>query len=514
MPARVRSCESEIVGVLKGLGFSEEDFSKQTDTLSGGQKTRVSLGKLLLTRPDILLLDEPTNHLDLNSIAWLETFLMNYPGAVFIVSHDRYFLNRVVTKVIEIERGEVRMYLGNYKAYSAKKQQIRDAQLKEYLNQQREIRHQQAVIEKLKSFNREKSIRRAESREKMLEKLTPVEKPAEAAKEIHFTLEPSCISGNDVLTVEHLSKRFGSQLLFDDVDFEIKRGEHVAVIGDNGTGKTTLLKILNQVISADKGAFTLGTKVKIGYYDQEHHVLHDEKTIFDEISDDYPRLNNTQIRNTLAAFQFTGDDVFKEIRTLSGGEKGRVSLAKLMLSEANFLILDEPTNHLDITSKEILEEALNNYSGTVLYVSHDRYFINQTASRILELVNCTFVNYIGNYDYYLEKKEELTRAYASSSPQSASGTAQSSPAPQASESKLSWQEQKEQQAKERKRKNDLKKAEDEISRLEDRNAAIDHEMTLEEVYSNSVRCQELTTERAENEARLEELYELWETLAE
>ena len=439
---------------------------------------------------------------------------MNYPGAVFIVSHDRYFLNRVVTKVIEIERGEVRMYLGNYKAYSAKKQQIRDAQLKEYLNQQREIRHQQAVIEKLKSFNREKSIRRAESREKMLEKLTPVEKPAEAAKEIHFTLEPSCISGNDVLTVEHLSKRFGSQLLFDDADFEIKRGEHVAVIGDNGTGKTTLLKILNQVISADKGAFPLGTKVKSGYYDQEHHVLHDEKTIFDEISDDYPRLNNTQIRNTLAAFQFTGDDVFKEIRTLSGGEKGRVSLAKLMLSEANFLILDEPTNHLDITSKEILEEALNNYSGTVLYVSHDRYFINQTASRILELVNCTFVNYIGNYDYYLEKKEELTRAYASSSPQSASETAQSSPAPQASESKLSWQEQKEQQAKERKRKNDLKKAEDEISRLEDRNAAIDHEMTLEEVYSNSVRCQELTTERAENEARLEELYELWETLAE
>ena len=508
------ACESEIVGVLKGLGFSEEDFSKQTDTLSGGQKTRVSLGKLLLTRPDILLLDEPTNHLDLNSIAWLETFLMNYPGAVFIVSHDRYFLNRVVTKVIEIERGEVRMYLGNYKAYSAKKQQIRDAQLKEYLNQQREIRHQQAVIEKLKSFNREKSIRRAESREKMLEKLTPVEKPAEAAKEIHFTLEPSCISGNDVLTVEHLSKRFGSQLLFDDADFEIKRGEHVAVIGDNGTGKTTLLKILNQVISADKGAFTLGAKVKIGYYDQEHHVLHDEKTIFDEISDDYPRLNNTQIRNTLAAFQFTGDDVFKEIRTLSGGEKGRVSLAKLMLSEANFLILDEPTNHLDITSKEILEEALNNYSGTVLYVSHERYFINQTASRILELVNCTFVNYIGNYDYYLEKKEELTRAYASSSPQSASGTAQSSPAPQASQSKLSWQEQKEQQAKERKRKNDLKKAEDEISRLEDRNAAIDHEMTLEEVYSNSVRCQELTTERAENEARLEELYELWETLAE
>lgn len=505
------ACESEITGVLKGLGFTEDDFSKLTDTLSGGQKTRVSLGKLLLTKPDVLLLDEPTNHLDLNSVSWLETFLMNYPGAVFIVSHDRYFLNRVVTKVVEIEHGEIRTYLGNYKAYSAKKQQIRDAQLKEYLNQQREIRHQQAVIEKLRSFNREKSIRRAESREKMLEKISPVEKPAETVQEMHLTLEPAYTSGNDVLSVERLSKQFDGQILFRDVSFEIKRGEHVAVIGDNGTGKTTLLKILNQVIRADSGSFTLGAKVKIGYYDQEHHVLHDEKTIFEEISDDYPSLNNTQIRNTLAAFQFTGDDVFKEIRSLSGGEKGRVSLAKLMLSEANFLILDEPTNHLDITSKEILEEALNSYSGTVLYVSHDRYFINQTASRILELVNQTFVNYIGNYDYYLEKKEELTRAY--STPGSQAGSSGSSSA-QVSESKLSWQEQKEQQAKERKRKNDLKKTEEEISRLEDRNSQIDHELTLEEVYSNSVKCQELSTERAENEARLEELYELWEGLAE
>ncbi len=507
------ACESEITGVLKGLGFTEDDFSKQTDTLSGGQKTRVSLGKLLLTKPDVLLLDEPTNHLDLNSVAWLETFLMNYPGAVFIVSHDRYFLNRVVTKVVEIEHGEIRTYLGNYKAYSAKKQQIRDAQLKEYLNQQREIRHQQAVIEKLRSFNREKSIRRAESREKMLEKITPVDKPAETVREMHLTLEPAYTSGNDVLSVEGLSKQFDSQVLFRDVSFEIKRGEHVAVIGDNGTGKTTLLKILNQVIRADSGSFTLGAKVKIGYYDQEHHVLHDEKTIFEEISDDYPSLNNTQIRNTLAAFQFTGDDVFKEIRALSGGEKGRVSLAKLMLSEANFLILDEPTNHLDITSKEILEEALNSYSGTVLYVSHDRYFINQTASRILELVNQTFVNYIGNYDYYLEKKEELTRAYSTSGSQSRDAGSFSAFSP-ISESKLSWQEQKEQQAKERKRKNDLKKTEEEISRLEDRNSQIDHELTLEEVYSNSVKCQELSTERAENEARLEELYELWEGLAE
>ena len=518
------ACESEIVGVLKGLGFTEEDFSKRTDTLSGGQKTRVALGKLLLTNPDILLLDEPTNHLDLNSIAWLETYLINYPGAVFIVSHDRYFLNRVVTKVVEIENGEIRMYMGNYRAYSEKKQQIRDARLKEYYNQQREIKHQQAVIDKLKSFNREKSIRRAESREKMLEKIKPVEKPIEVNTEMHFTLEPSCISGNDVLTVEHLSKQFDGQVLFKDVSFEIKRGEHVAVIGDNGTGKTTLLKILNQVQAADSGSFTLGAKVQIGYYDQEHHVLHDEKTIFEEISDAYPSLNNTQIRNTLAAFQFTGDEVFKEIRSLSGGEKGRVSLAKLMLSEANFLILDEPTNHLDIASKEILEEALNNYSGTVLYVSHDRYFINSTASRILELVNQTFVNYIGNYDYYLEKKEELTRAYTTGSSTASAASVKNSPVSSTAlpgsdnavspGSKLSWQEQKEQQAKERKRKNDLKKTEEEISRLEDRNAQIDHEMTLEEVYSSSVKCQELAEEHAANEKRLEELYEMWEVLAE
>ncbi len=505
--------ESEITGVLKGLGFAEEEFSKRTDTLSGGQKTRVSLGKLLLTKPDILLLDEPTNHLDLNSISWLETYLLNYPGAVLIVSHDRFFLNRVVTKVIEIEHASIRMYDGNYKAYAQKKQMIRDAQLKEYLNQQREIKHQEAVIEKLRSFNREKSIKRAESREKMLSRITPVEKPAEAAKEMHFTLEPSEISGNDVLSIQSLGKRFDSQVLFQDISFEIKRGEHVAVIGDNGTGKTTLLKILNQVIEPDTGSFTLGSKVQIGYYDQEHHVLHNEKTIFDEISDDYPALTNTQIRNTLAAFQFTGDDVYKLIRDLSGGEKGRVSLAKLMLSEANFLILDEPTNHLDITSKEILEHALNEYTGTVLYVSHDRYFINQTATRILELVNQTFVNYIGNYDYYLEKKEELTAAYAAPiTAENPVALAASQEAP--SDSKLSWQEQKERQAKERKRKNELKKTEDRIAVLEERNVEIDELMTQEEVYSNSVKCQELALEKDANNTELEELYEKWEALAE
>lgn len=501
--------ESEITGVLKGLGFSEEDFGKSVDTLSGGQKTRVSLGKLLLTKPDILLLDEPTNHLDLNSIAWLETYLSNYQGAVLIVSHDRYFLNRVVTKVIEVEQGNIMMFLGNYTAFAQKKKLVREAKLKEYMKQQQEIKHQEAVIEKLRSFNREKSIRRAESREKMLDKMTLVEKPTEVTSEFHISLEPSCVSGNDVLTVEHLSKSFGALKLFQDISFEIKRGEHVAVIGDNGTGKTTLLKILNEVQPADSGVFTLGTNVHIGYYDQEHHVLHMEKTIFDEISDDYPTLTNTQIRNTLAAFLFTGDDVYKQIKDLSGGERGRVSLAKLMLSEANFLILDEPTNHLDITSKEILEKALNDYSGTILYVSHDRYFINQTATRILDLVNHTFVNYIGNYDYYLEKKEELTAAYTNVNTDTLSASV-----PMESETKLDWKAQKEQQAKERKRQNDLRKTEERISALEERDGEIDELMTHEDVYTNSVKCRELSEEKANIMQELELLYEKWEELAE
>ncbi len=500
--------ESEITGVLKGLGFQEDEFSRPVSTLSGGQKTRVSLGKLLLTKPDILLLDEPTNHLDLNSITWLETYLLNYTGAVLIVSHDRYFLNRIVTKVIEVEAGQVMTYLGNYSDFSYKKKQLREARLKEYLNQQQEIKHQEAVIEKLRSFNREKSIKRAESREKMLNKIERIEKPQEINTDIHLTLTPSIISGNDVLSIEHLSKAFPPQQLFSDVSFEIKRGEHVAIIGDNGTGKTTLLKILNGLVDADQGSFTLGTNVHIGYYDQEHHVLHMEKTIFDEISDDYPSLTNTEIRNMLAAFLFTGDDVFKLIGDLSGGERGRVSLAKLMLSEANFLILDEPTNHLDIASKEILEHALNDYTGTLLYVSHDRYFINQTATRILDLVNQKFVNYIGNYDYYLEKKEELTAAYTSE----ANSSDSSSPASTPSENKLSWQEQKEAQAKERKRQNELRKTEERITALEERDSEIDQLMMEEEIFTNSVKCQELAQEKAAIAEELETLYEKWEEL--
>ena len=501
--------KSELMGVLNGLGFTEEDFTKQVATLSGGQKTRVALGKLLISKPDILLLDEPTNHLDMESIAWLETYLLNYPGAVFIVSHDRYFLDKVVTKVIEIDAGQVRMYAGNYSAYAEKKAQLRDAQYKAYLNQQREIKHQEAVIVKLKSFNREKSIKRAESREKMLNKIQRIDKPVEVQSQMRLSLEPRVVSGNDVLTVEDLAKSFPQQKLFSNISFQIKRGERVALIGNNGTGKTTMLKILNGLLDADAGSFSLGAKVQIGYYDQEHHVLHAEKTIFEEISDTYPTLTETQIRNMLAAFLFTGDDVFKVISSLSGGERGRVSLAKLMLSEANFLILDEPTNHLDIASKEILEEALNSYTGTVLYVSHDRYFINQTATRILDLTNQSVVNYIGDYDYYLEKKEELTEKYAPSAQEATEEAKEETP----SEGKLTWQQRKEEQARKRKQENELKKVEKRIEELETRDKEIDDTLVLPDVCTNVGRCAELSREKDKIQAELEELYEKWEELA-
>ena len=501
--------KSELMGVLNGLGFTEEDFTKQVATLSGGQKTRVALGKLLISKPDILLLDEPTNHLDMESIAWLETYLLNYPGAVFIVSHDRYFLDKVVTKVIEIDAGQVRMYAGNYSAYAEKKAQLRDAQYKAYLNQQREIKHQEAVIVRLKSFNREKSIKRAESREKMLNKIQRIDKPVEVQSQMRLSLEPRVVSGNDVLTVEDLAKSFPQQKLFSNISFQIKRGERVALIGNNGTGKTTMLKILNGLLDADAGSFSLGAKVQIGYYDQEHHVLHAEKTIFEEISDTYPTLTETQIRNMLAAFLFTGDDVFKVISSLSGGERGRVSLAKLMLSEANFLILDEPTNHLDIASKEILEEALNSYTGTVLYVSHDRYFINQTATRILDLTNQSVVNYIGDYDYYLEKKEELTEKYAPTAQEATEEAKEET----SSEGKLTWQQQKEEQARKRKQENELKKVEKRIEELETRDKEIDDTLVLPDVCTNVGRCAELSREKDKIQAELEELYEKWEELA-
>ena len=499
--------KSEVVGVLKGLGFEEEEFEKHVNKLSGGQKTRVSLGKLLLSHPDLIMLDEPTNHLDMNSIAWLETFLLNYDGAVLVVAHDRYFLNRIATKIIEIDAGEVTTFQGNYSDYAAKKSQLREARMHAWLNQQREIKHQEEVIQKLKSFNREKSIKRAESREKMLDKMDVLEKPTEVRSEMHITLEPKVVSGNDVLTVEGLSKSFGSQTLFTDLNFDVKRGERVALIGNNGTGKTTILKILNGLLEADSGSFTLGSKVHIGYYDQEHHVLHPEKTLFEEISDAYPDLDNTTIRSTLAAFLFTGDDVFKRISELSGGERGRVSLAKLMLSEANFLILDEPTNHLDIVSKEILEQALNRYTGTVLYVSHDRYFINTTATRILDLTGGQLVNYIGNYDYYLEKHDILTpKAQNPELPEAKAAEPESA-------GKLDWKQQKEEQARQRKRENDFKKTEAEIFELETRDGEIDQLLTQESIYTNVAECMKLHKEKEAIAARLEILYEQWEALA-
>ena len=509
------SYQSEIIGVLKGLGFMEEDFGREISTLSGGQKTRVSLGKLLLSQPDIILLDEPTNHLDMESIAWLETYLMNYKGAVIIVAHDRYFLDRVVTKIVELDRGKAMVFQGNYSAYGQKKAQIREAQLKAYLNQQQEIRHQEEVIAKLKSFNREKSIKRAESREKMLAKIDVLEKPAEVNDEMNLKLEPDITSGGDVLTVRNLAKSFGDNHLFSHVDIDIKRGERVAVIGSNGTGKTTLLKIINEMLPADAGEITLGTRVHIGYYDQDHQVLHMDKTLFDELQDTYPTLNNTRIRNVLAAFLFTGDDVFKRVGDLSGGERGRVSLAKLMLSEANFLILDEPTNHLDITSKEILEHALNQYTGTVLYVSHDRYFINQTATRVLELTGKTFLNYIGNYDYYLEKRELMNSLYAGGEPETLSDSQKKHPSsPPQTEGKQDWKAKKEEQARLRKKQNDLKKAEDEIASLEAGDAQLDQELMKPEIALDAGKLMEIHREKEKIKERLDQLYELWESLAE
>ena len=509
---------SEVVGILKGLGFEETEFKKQVNTLSGGQKTRIALGKLLLKKPDLILLDEPTNHLDMNSIAWLETFLANYKGAVVVIAHDRYFLDKVVTKVVELDHTKAQTFMGNYSVYAEKKAKQREEQIRHYLNQQQEIKHQEEVIAKLRSFNREKSIKRAESREKMLNKIERIEKPLEETSGMNIQLEPSITSGNDVLTVSGLSKSFYPQTLFTDLSFEIKRGEKVAIIGNNGTGKTTILKMINGIVPSDAGEIKQGVKVHIAYYDQEHQVLHPEKTLFSEIQDAYPYMNNTKIRNTLAAFLFTGDDVFKQIKDISGGERGRVSLAKLMLSESNFLILDEPTNHLDIMSKEILENAIRNYTGTVLYVSHDRYFINKTATKILDLTNNKLIPYLGNYDYYLEHKENMERIYLQGlgyGATNASSTNKTTTLPSEPKSigKQDWKQQKEEQAKQRKRQNDLKRMETEIERLEARNEELDVLLADEAVYTNHTKLLEVTKEKDANTERLLELMEEWEQLA-
>ena len=497
--------KSEITGILKGLGFDEEDFNRKVNTLSGGQKTRAYLARLLLSKPDIILLDEPTNHLDMKAIGWLETYLKNFNGAVLIVAHDRYFLDGVAEKIIELNNCKATTFLGNYTDYANKKKALREAELKAYLNQQKEIAHQEAVIEKLRSFNREKSIKRAESREKVLDKIERVNKPTEIDASMKISLKPHKESGKDVLNVENLTKSF-DEVLFENISFEIKKGERVAIIGGNGTGKTTLLKIINGLLLPDSGKIKLGTNVEIGYYDQEHQVLNADKNLFDEISDDYPYLNNTEIRNVLASFLFTKDDVFKLVGSLSGGEKGRLSLAKLMLSEANFLLLDEPTNHLDITSKEILEDALNNYEGTVLYVSHDRYFINKTATRILDLTNKQLLNYIGNYDYYLEKKETVEAALLTDN-------AVENEQAEASINRQNWQMQKEEQKELRKIQNELKKIEDEVANLEDANSKLDEELANPDIAANVGKLMELHKQKEANDERINELLERWEELS-
>ncbi len=510
--------KSEVTGVLKGLGFTEDEFSKTVDTLSGGQKTRVALAKLLLSKPDIIMLDEPTNHLDMDAIRWLEGFLGAYKGAVILVAHDRYFLDKIVSKVIEIENTKATSYDGNYTEFSKKKKALRDALIKQYLNQQRDIKHQEAVIEKLKSFNREKSIKRAESREKQLAKVERIELPKELNAEMDIRLEPNIESGNDVLTVRGLSKGFDGVTLFRDVDFEVKKGDKVAIIGANGTGKTTLMKILNGLLEPDTGSFKLGAKVYTGYYDQEHHVLNPENTVFEEIQETYPDMDNTKVRNVLAAFLFTGDDVFKLIRDLSGGEKGRVSLAKLMLSDANLLFLDEPTNHLDIISKEILEQAVSSYKGTVVYVSHDRYFINKTATKIMELRNNGFLCFEGTYDYYLEKRDALLKLHeekqAAVIPESTGSKATISDTPDTKGSREDWENAKKKQAETRKLENEFKKCEEEINRLETRNTEIDDEMQKPEVASSPSKLMELSNEHAKNSKELEKLMETWEELYE
>lgn len=506
------SYKSEVLGILNGLGFLESDYNKTINQFSGGQKTRIALGKILLTAPEILILDEPTNHLDISSINWLENYLLNYKGTVIIVSHDRYFLDKFITKVIHIELCKATTYLGNYTDFNEKYTKQREIDLRHYENQQKEIKHQQEVIDKLKSFNREKSIKRAESRQKALDKIERLDKPIEVNNQMRLTFKPKIESGNDVLHVENLEKSFGNLHLFKNVSFDIKKGEKVALIGDNGTGKTTILKILNRFLPADNGMFKLGTNVTIGYYDQEQQLLNPTNTLFDEISDLRPELSNTQIRNILAAYLFTEDDVFKQVSSLSGGEKGRLSLARLMLSNANFLILDEPTNHLDILSKSILEKALNSYEGTVLYVSHDRYFINTTATRILSLSNNQIYNYIGNYDYYLDKKTIVESNTISSTSTSENTPNLVSSTSVESEAKLDWKAAKEAQAAERKRQNAINKIENEISSIETRISELDEQMSNPDIASDISKLMPLSKEKEELDEKLLELMEKWEDL--
>lgn len=499
------SYRSEAIGVLKGLGFTEEDFTKEASLLSGGQKTRLALSRLLLRKPDLLMLDEPINHLDLNSVAFLEGFLQTFPGAVLMVAHDRYFLDKTVTKIIELSHHKGTMYLGNYTEYKRKRDIVKVSEQNAFEKQQKEIAHQEEVIKKLQQFNREKSIKRAESRKKTLDKIDRLDAPLADEGNMKLRLSADRESGKDVLSIENFSKSFGSLKLFENISFEVKRGQKVAIIGDNGTGKTTLLKMITGEMSKDNGFMKLGMNVDVGYYDQEHQVLDHSKTVFDELHDEYPDLDNTKIRNVLGAFLFRGDDVFKLVGDLSGGERGRVSLAKLMLSGANFLILDEPTNHLDMGAKEVLEDALKAYDGTILFVSHDRYFINEVANEVIDLRNKDIRIYNGNYDDYLAnfaKRKDLQAEIKVEEVKSA-----------VSENKLSWEEQKALNAKRAKIKRDLEKVEKDIEATEEKKAKLEADLWDENNATNSVKLQEIQEGINECEEKLLELMEQWESLS-
>ena len=488
---------SRLRGVLKGLGFSESQWQQPMRSLSGGQQTRAALGKLLLTAPDILLLDEPTNHLDIDSIAWLEEYLREYSGGVLLISHDRYFLDRVTTKTIEIENKKSTVYNGNYTFYAKHKAMNRENALQQYLNQQKDIKRQEKIIQTYRARSTEKNYIRAKSREKLLAKVERLEKPESLPDQMRLMLTPKIETGYDVLDVENVSMAFGSKVIFENAGFALKKGDKAALIGPNGIGKTTLFKIIVGEYVARTGEIREGVHLRVGYYDQASQNMSDEKTIFQEIADTYPRLTQTEIRNVLAAFLFTGDDVFKLIAQLSGGERGRVALAKIMLGGANFLILDEPTNHLDLFSKEVLEEALRDFPGTVLYISHDRYFINSTATKVLEMSAKGITEYLGNYDYFLEKKASLAK-----------GTAQVSAADfSQSDYKNDWKAKKEAESTARKQETRKKRLEQSIQETEEKIAACEAQLALDEIARDAEAAAGIFEEKIALEEILMQLYD-------
>ena len=492
----------EINRVLKGLGFTEEDFEKPIDILSGGQKTRVALCKLLLTKPDILLLDEPTNHLDLEAIQWLEDYLKAYKGTMVIISHDRFFLDSVTNRTLEMLSGRVDSYNSSYTGYIDLKKKNYEIQLKAYALQQTEIKRQEDIIEKYRSFNREKSIKAAESRQKALDKIERVVAPEKEGKASKIQFETEIKSGNDVLYLENLSKRYGDKLLFQNLNMDIKRGERLALIGENGRGKTTLFRIIMDKVQSDTGIKSLGKNVFIGYYDQEQSNLNEEKTIIDEVWDAFPEMTTTELRNALAAFLFRGDDVFKKISALSGGEKCRINLLKLMLSKSNFLLLDEPTNHLDIMSREALEDAILDYDGTILLISHDRYFLNKVINKIYELTVDEAKLYLGNYSYYMEKRKNPLKFAQEEELEGKTKT----------QIQLDKKKKKELEKQEKQKANEVKNLEATISKLEESLTAFEEELCLEEVYTNPTRSEEVNKSIVATKAQLDELYATWEEL--